>query len=104
MRVGDRRARKLVVDLLGLLGLLAVARLEAGDAATGVEDLLLAGVERVALRADVGRDLAAVHGAPGLERWATGAGDRGLDVLGVKVLLHRVLLEVGAGPDRALGT
>ena len=39
-------------ELLG--GLLAVAGLEPGHAATGVEDLLLARVERVALRADVG--------------------------------------------------
>ena len=38
------------------LGLLAVAGLEAGHAATGVEDLLLARVERVAGRADVGVD------------------------------------------------
>ena len=34
-----------------LLALLAVALLEASNAATGVKNLLLAGVERVALRA-----------------------------------------------------
>src|ERR1039458_8713340 len=100
MTVRDRRAGKLLVDLrgvgLGGVGLLAVARLEAGDAATSVQDLLLAGVERVALRAHVRGDLAALHGAAGLERVATGAGDRGRDVGGVKVLLQRVLLEVGA--------
>ena len=39
--------------------LLGVAGLEPGDAAAGVEDLLLAGVERVALRAHVGVDDAA---------------------------------------------
>src|SRR5450631_4624300 len=99
--VGDRRAGKLLVDLVGLL---AVPRLEAGDAATGVENLLLAGVERVALRAHVRRDLAALHGAVGLERVATGTGDRGRYVAGVEVLLQRVLLEVGAVPDRVLGT
>ena len=44
--------------LLGC-GLLGVAGLEAGDAAAGVEDLLLAGVERVAVRAHVGVDRAA---------------------------------------------
>ena len=60
------------------------------DAATGVEDLLLAGVERVALRADVGVDGAALGRAAGLERGATGAGDRGRDVVGVDVLLHDV--------------
>src|SRR6478736_5075717 len=85
---GSRRAG----DLLG--GLLAVTGLEPGHAATGVEDLLLAGVERVALRADVGRDLAGGRGAAGREGVATGAGDRGLHVVGVKVLLHSVLLEV----------
>ena len=36
-----------------LLALLAVALLEASNAATGVKNLLLAGVERVALRAHV---------------------------------------------------
>ena len=36
-----------------LLALLAVALLEASNAATGIENLLLAGVERVALRAHV---------------------------------------------------
>src|SRR6185436_16127010 len=65
-----------------------------GHAATGVEDLLLAGVERVALRAHVGSDLAGRLGAPRDERAATGAGHRGFDVLGVKVLLQRSLLEV----------
>src|SRR5690606_25654196 len=39
-----------------LLGLLAVAGLEARDTATRVEDLLLARVERVAVRAHVGVD------------------------------------------------
>src|SRR5664280_2403500 len=100
--VGDRRARKLLVDLL--VDLLAITRLEAGDAATGVEDLLLAGVERVALRAHVRGDLAALHGAAGLERVATGTGDGGRYVGGVKVLLQRVLLVVEAVPDRVRGT
>ena len=45
--------------LLARRVLLAVARLEPGHAATGVEDLLLARVERVAGAADVGVDLAA---------------------------------------------
>src|SRR6476661_6620724 len=71
-----------------LLGSLGVAGLEAGDAAAGVEDLLLAGVERVALRADVGVDDAGGRGAAGGELRATGAGDLGLDVLRVDVLLH----------------
>src|SRR3954447_18550677 len=74
-----------------LLGCLGVAGLEAGDAAAGVEDLLLAGVERVALRADVGVDRAGGRGAAGGERRAVGAGDLGLDVRRVDVLLHGVL-------------
>ena len=49
---------------------LAVALLEARDAAAGVEDLLLARVERVALRADFDGDPAARGGAPCLERVA----------------------------------
>src|SRR6476661_2947237 len=85
---GSRRAG----DLLG--GLLAVTGLEPGHAATGVEDLLLARVERVALRAHVGGDLAGRLGAARGERVATGTGDRGLHVVGVKVLLQRCLLEV----------
>ena len=52
---------------VGLLGALAVARLEAGDAAAGVEDLLLAGVERVALRADLDGDVARLLGAAGVK-------------------------------------
>jgi hypothetical protein len=40
--------------LAGALARLAEALLEPGDAAAGVEDLLLAGVEGVAGRADVG--------------------------------------------------
>src|SRR6478672_7734323 len=71
-----------------LLGSLGVAGLEAGDAAAGVEDLLLAGVERVALRAHVGVDDAGGRGAAGGELRTTGAGDLGLDVLRVDVLLH----------------
>ena len=50
---GHRRSESLLGG-----GLLAVARLEPGHAATGVEDLLLARVERVAGAADVGADLA----------------------------------------------
>ena len=45
---------------------LAVALLEAGHTAAAVEDLLLAGVERMALRADLDHDVAALLGAAGL--------------------------------------
>ena len=89
----SRRSR----SLLGR-GLLGVARLEAGDAAAGVEDLLLAGVERVALRADIGVDRAGGRGAAGGERRTARAGDGGLDVVGVSVLLHGVLSGVPGRP------
>ena len=77
--VGDllRSGLGAVGRYLSAVCLLAVARLEPGHAATGVEDLLLAGVERVAVRADVGVDVAARRRAAGGERVATGAGDRG---------------------------
>src|SRR5690606_22052106 len=77
--------------------LLGVAGLEAGHAATGVEDALLAGVERVAVRAGLGLDRAGRRRAAGRERVAAGAGHLGLDVLGVDVLLHVSLLFTVAG-------
>src|SRR5947207_3189253 len=62
--------------------------LEAGDAATGVEDLLLAGVEGVALRAHVGVDHAVGRGRPG-DEGGTAATGHGRDVvLGVDLRLH----------------
>ena len=87
----DRRSGEL---LGGGVGLLAVALVEPGHPATGVEDLLLARVERVALGADVGVDLAGRGRAAGGERVATGTGDRGLHVGGVQVLLHKRLLSL----------
>src|SRR5699024_9041288 len=68
--------------------LLAVACLEAGDAAAGVQDLLLAGVERVARGAHLGADHTVGLGAAGGERVAAGAGHLGLDVCGVDLGLH----------------
>src|SRR4051794_18237231 len=73
--------------LLGLLDL-AVPLLELGDPATGVEDLLLASVERVALAADVGVDHTVLGGGPRRERRATGAGHGGLVVIRVDTALH----------------
>src|SRR5689334_2637237 len=69
---------------------LGVAGLEAGDAAAGVEDLLLAGVERVAARAHVGVDDTVRGRAAGGERGPAGAGDLGHVVVRVDVLLHGV--------------
>ena len=56
-----------------LTAALAVPRLEAGDPTAGVQDLLLARVERVAVRADLDVDLTAGLGAAGGERVATTA-------------------------------
>lgn len=75
---------------------LAVASLEASHTTTGVQNLLLAGVEGVAVGADLGADLAALLGAAGLERVATGAAHRGGHVVGVDVLLHDVPLGVNS--------
>src|SRR5690242_20562784 len=75
-------------ELLAADGALAVARLEAGDTTAGVEDLLLAGVERVAGRADLDVDLAAAGGAAGGELVPAAARDCGLVVVGVDTAAH----------------
>src|SRR4051794_37227838 len=62
------------------------AALEAVDAATGVDELLAAGVEGVAVRADLDVNLG-LRGAR-LELVAARAADVGLDVLGVDIGLH----------------
>src|SRR4051812_14265948 len=85
-------AQELLLDLL-----LGVAGLEAGHAAAGVEDLLLARVEGVAVGADLGVDDPARRGAARRERVAAGAGDLGQHVLGVDVLLHVFLSLSAAG-------
>src|SRR5215210_3306245 len=90
-----------VAKLLGGLGrvfrlggslLGAEALLEPGHAAACVEDLLLAGVEGVTLRADLGVDHAVLRGAAGCERRAAGAGGLGLDVFGMDLATHGELL------------
>src|SRR5688500_4317651 len=69
-------------------GALAEPLLEAGDAATGVQDLLLAGVEGVARRADLDGQLTGRGRAARREGVAAAAGHRG-DVVGrVDVGLH----------------
>src|SRR3954447_22947305 len=64
------------------------AALEALHAATRVDQLLLARVERVAVRADLHVDLGL--GRAGRELVAAGAADVSLDVLGMDVGLHGV--------------
>src|SRR5687768_18236215 len=83
-----------------LLGALAEALLELGHPATGVEDLLLARVERVALGADVGVDAAADLRALGGEGVPAGAGHRRLDVRRVDVGLHGDASRSGEPPGR----
>src|SRR5882672_2996872 len=76
-----------VGDGVGLLGGLALPlALELLDHAGGVDELLLAGVERVAVRADFDGDLLA-RGA-GRERVPAAAGDERLFIVGVDVFLH----------------
>src|SRR5664279_5056254 len=73
---------------VSLAAALAVARLETRHPTTGVQDLLLAGVERVAVRADLDVDLAAGLGAPGGEVVTATAGDLGRHVRRMNSGLH----------------
>ena len=68
----------------------AEALVEAIDTSTGVNQLLLAGIERVALGADLNTDLL-LGGASG-KGVAAGATDRSLLVLGVDTISHFVHL------------
>ena len=63
---------------------------ETINTSTGVDQLLLAGVERVALGADLNTDLL-LSGA-GCEHVATGATDRSLFVVGMDAFSHVVHL------------
>src|SRR6476646_7206707 len=69
-------------------GALAVALLEARHTAAAVEDLLLAGVEGMALRADLYGDLSALLGAAGGEAAAAAAQHSGLDIVRVNTRFH----------------
>jgi hypothetical protein len=71
-----------------LLLAFAVALLEARDPATGVQDLLLARVEGVAVGTHLDVDVSIALGAAGGEGVATAAGDLRGDVLRVNALLH----------------
>ena len=85
--------RQSIENLLGLglglglgFGLGRVALLEAIDAAGGIDELVLAGIERVAVGADT--DLGVLLEGLHLVDDTTGTGDRGLDVFGVDFFLH----------------
>lgn len=73
-----------------LLAALAVALLEASHTTTGVENLLLAGVERMALRAHVGRHGFALVGRTSDESVAARARDLNGMIIGMNTLLHGV--------------
>src|SRR3954452_23598713 len=84
-RVSDMRVGGLSLVAAGAAG---GAALEALHAATRVDQLLLARVERMAVRADLHVDLRL--GRAGRELVAAGAADVSLDVLGMDVGLHGV--------------
>src|SRR5689334_11018336 len=65
---------------------LAVLAVEALDAARGIDELLLAGEERMAGRADL--DVDRRDRGPGLDDVAARAGDDGLLVLRMNAFLH----------------
>src|SRR5215475_4450980 len=73
-----------------LVTLLAEPALEPGDTAARVEDLLLAGVERVAVGADIGVDLSVLRRAASRKGVTAGAGHLGHHIIGVNVPLHQI--------------
>src|SRR6516164_5340642 len=91
----DHRAERLLpsrhgdpCELLAASCLLAEPALEAGYPPAGVEDLLLAGVEGVAVRADIGVDDAVARGGPRREGVPARAGHRRFHVVRVNAWLH----------------
>jgi hypothetical protein len=68
----------------------AESLVEPVNTSTGVNQLLLAGIERVALRADFNSDV--LLGGTGRKDVATGAANRGLFVIGMDTFLHVVHL------------
>ena len=68
----------------------AKSLVEPINTSTGVNQLLLAGIERVALGADFNTNV--LLGGTGRKDVATGTADRGLFVLGMDTFLHFVHL------------
>ena len=68
---------------------LAIALVEAIDASRGIDQLLFAGEERVASRANFDVQVALLRGA-GLERFAASAGNSYIDVFWVNSWFHLV--------------
>ena len=73
-----------------MIELQAVLLVELIDAAAGINELLLAGVEGVALGADFNGDV--LLGAAGLNDGAAGAADGGGLVIGMDSGLHNTFL------------
>src|SRR5262249_10760485 len=93
-----------IFTLGGLLLAFAVALLEARDAPTGVQDLLFAGVEGMAIGTDLDVDLTVALGAAGDEGVAAAAADLRLDIVRVNALLHGCPFILAAGsPSGAWG-
>ena len=95
------RDHKLLIS--GLIRRLTVTRFKLSDPATGIKNLLLTGVERVALRADIGVDTAVLRGAAGGEGTTTGAGHRSFGICRMNIGFHYSLLASTPGrlPDRS---
>ena len=78
--------------LSGLLCALCCALLHAlfksGDTTTGIEDALLAGVERMADRANFNEERSALDGRTSSEGFAATAGHLGLHICGMNIWLH----------------
>jgi hypothetical protein len=74
------------------LGLLTEALLELGNAATGIKNLLLAGVERVASAAYVSVDNTILLGATSCKCVSATTGNCGVYVLWMNASLHGFLL------------
>ena len=75
-----------------LLAGLGKTALETLDAATGIDQLLLAGVERMALAANLDVDLRL--GVTGVEHVAAGAGDGSVHIGWMDALLHVIVPSV----------
>ena len=72
-------------------GFLAIALVEAIDASCGIDQLLLAGKERVASRTNFNVQVTFLGGAS-LERLAARAGDGNIDVFWVNSWFHLITL------------
>jgi hypothetical protein len=77
------------------------------DAATGVDDFLLTGIERVAIRTNLDLQIVADGGA-GFERIPAGAGDVDRLIFGMDFGFHGTLVivcgRINAHPDDAIAT